>query len=163
MSVLGFPAASILSRIDDKRQIPTNAILLTTAFLALLGLINIGSTAAFNAIVSLAVLGLELSYLVPICFLLYRRLALPDSLTYGPWRMGRLGIFVNVLSITFLIFTCVFLPFPAYQPVTAQNMNYASVVFGAVCIFSGVYWFVRGRQEYQGPLVPLTSSVLVNN
>lgn len=160
--MLAFPSASLLSKVDNKRQIPTNAILVTTTFLALLGLINIGSTAAFNAIVSLAVLGLELSYLVPICFLLYYRLMSPGSIIYGPWCMGRIGVFVNTLSIAFLIFTCVFLPFPAYQPVTAENMNYASVVFGAVCIFSGVYWLLKGRKGYQGPVISLASLGLMH-
>lgn len=143
---------------DAKRQIPTNALLLTCLFLALLGLINIGSTTAFNAIISLAVFGLELSYLIPICFFLYRRLTIPEALKYGQWHLGRSGIFINIFSITFLIFTCIFLVFPPYQPVTAINMNYASVVFGGVCTFSGVYWLWQGRHVYQGPIGDLVST-----
>ena len=68
--------------------------------------------------------------------------------------MGRYGIGVNVLSIGFLAFTCIFLLFPPYEPVTAANMNYASLVFGAVCILSGVYWLCKGRRMYEGPVLP---------
>jgi choline transport protein len=68
--------------------------------------------------------------------------------------MGRFGVIVNILSIGFLSFTCIFLVFPPYQPVTAVNMNYACLVFGAVSVFSGVYWLIRGRHVYEGPLFP---------
>lgn len=151
---LAFPATHWLSKIDESRQIPTNAVVLTSVLLGLLGLINIGSTSAFNAVVSLAVFGLEVSYLVPICFLLYRRVMCAQSLTPGPWSMGRYGAWVNVLSICFLAFTCIFLLFPPYQPVTVENMNYASLVFGGVCIFSGAYWLFQGHRVYEGPLLP---------
>ncbi|KAE8164610.1 amino acid/polyamine transporter I [Aspergillus tamarii] len=149
-----FPASSWLSKVDETRQIPTIAVTLTSILLGLLGLINIGSTSAFNAIVSLAVFGLEISYLIPICLLLYQRVMSPESISPGPWSMGRYGIGVNVLSIGFLVFTCIFLLFPPYEPVTAANMNYASLVFGAVCILSGVYWLCKGRRMYEGPVLP---------
>lgn len=139
---------------DEARQIPTNAAIVTSVLLALLGLINIGSTTAFNAVVSLAVFGLELSYLLPICLLVGRRITSGHEIALGPWSMGRFGFPVNVVSICFLSFTCIFLVFPPYQPVTAENMNYASLVFGAVCIFSGLYWFWRGRKVYDGPVIP---------
>ncbi|KAB8209239.1 amino acid/polyamine transporter I [Aspergillus parasiticus] len=148
------PATTWLSKMDERRQIPTIAVAVTSFLLGLLGLINIGSTSAFNAIVSLAVFGLEISYLIPLCFLLYQRMVFPDSITPGPWSMGRYGIGVNVLSICFLVFTCIFLLFPPYQPLTAANMNYACLVFGSVCIFSGVYWLFKGRWVYEGPVLP---------
>lgn len=43
--------------------------------------------------------------------------------------------------------------FPPYQPVTTLNMNYSSLIFGAVIIFSGIYWVFRGRKQYDGPNV----------
>ncbi|EED13334.1 GABA permease, putative [Talaromyces stipitatus ATCC 10500] len=147
-----FPASSLLSKTNERRQVPANAVVLTSVLLGLLGLINIGSTSAFNAIISLTVFGLEISYLIPICFLLYQRVISPQSLTPGPWSMGGYGIWINALSICFLVFTCVFLLFPSYQPVTAANMNYASLVFGAVCICSGAYWLFKGRKVYEGPI-----------
>lgn len=73
--------------------------------------------------------------------------------------MGRFGMPVNVVSICFLTFTCFFLVFPPYQPVTAANMNYASAVFGAACICSGFYWLLKGQRVYEGPVLPESSSL----
>jgi choline transport protein len=44
-------------QVHKKRKIPIWAIALTTVTNALLGLINVGSTVAFNAVVSLVVAG----------------------------------------------------------------------------------------------------------
>lgn len=57
----GLPYSEFLSHVDESRGIPTRAILVTTVFLALIGLINIASTTAFTAITSLAVVGLYVS------------------------------------------------------------------------------------------------------
>ncbi|CAH0041633.1 unnamed protein product [Clonostachys rhizophaga] len=147
------PWSRVISRIDEKRNVPTVAILIMTLLLMLLGLINIGSTTAFNAILSLAVVGLQTSYLMPICLVLWRRIAVPDTLTWGPWRLGKAGVAVNIVAILYLGFTCIFLLFPPYQPVTSQNMNYASVVLGGMIMLGGLYWFAFARKQYFGPLV----------
>jgi choline transport protein len=66
--------------------------------------------------------------------------------------MGRLGFTVNILAMAFCAFLIIFLPFPVILPVTAQNMNYASVVFLGVILFSLVDWVIRGRKRYTGPI-----------
>ncbi|GES64979.1 GABA permease [Aspergillus terreus] len=149
------PFAGYLSKVNPRSQLPTRAVLATSVVMVLLGLINIASTTAFNAIISLAVFGLHVSYWVPVVFMLWRRLATPELLTYGPWKLGRLGVATNIISLIYLTYTSVFMVFPPYQPVTAVNMNYASLIFGAVLIFSGVYWVYKGRKVYEGPQVGL--------
>lgn len=150
-----FPFSQHLSRVDKKHQMPTIAILATSTILILLGLVNIGSTTAFNAILSLSVFGLHVSYMLPILFMIWRRIQAPGTLTYGPWRLGRMGLVTNIISLCYLCFTCVFMLFPPYQPVTAENMNYASLLFGAVIIFSAIYWFWKGQKDYKGPAIDL--------
>ncbi|KAF9888271.1 hypothetical protein FE257_008841 [Aspergillus nanangensis] len=39
------------------------------------------------------------------------------------------------------------------MPVTAVNMNYACLIFGAVLLFSGIYWVWKGRHVYEGPVM----------
>ncbi|KAH2279344.1 hypothetical protein KXW02_006295 [Aspergillus fumigatus] len=129
-----FPFSTYLSIIDKKTSLPVRSFFTTSGFLVLLGLINIGSTTAFNAILSLAVLGLHMSYLIPTGFMLWRRLHTPEILAYGPWKLGKMGVVVNIVSILYLSFTCIFMVFPPYQPVSAVNMNYASLIFGGVLI-----------------------------
>ncbi|KAL5044339.1 hypothetical protein BDW71DRAFT_199029 [Aspergillus fruticulosus] len=150
------PGHKYLLRIDLNTEMPTRAILATSTILALLGLINIGSTTAFNAILSLAVLGLQVSYLVPVMLMLWRRLSPAKStLNYGPWRLGALGVPINIVSVLYLSYTTIFMVFPPYQPVTAENMNYSSLIFGAVLIFSAAYWVYKGRRQYTGPNIEI--------
>lgn len=149
----GPPASNWLSQLNTKSRIPTNALILITAVLALLGLLNIASTAAFGAILSLTVVALNLSYLFPVVAMLYRRIRTPSVLVWGPWRMSNVGgMIANIISICWIIFVTVFLLLPAMKPVTALNMNYASAVLGGVLIFATIDWFARGRKHYLGPL-----------
>jgi choline transport protein len=148
----GLPFAGTLSKVDSKRHVPLRAIATTSGFLILLGLLNIGSTTAFNAIVSLGTVALYISYLMPIGLMLYRRIVQPESLPYGPFRLGKLGISLNVVSVVYTIYVSIFLLFPPYQPVTAQNMNYAPVVLGGVLVLSAIWWFVGGKRRFVSPL-----------
>lgn len=150
-----FPFACFLSRVDEKRGIPTSAVAVTILFLALLGLLNIAATTAFNAILSLAVVGLYLSYMLPVAAILWRRISKPETLMYGPFKLGKFGVFLNITSILYTVFCCVFLLFPPYRPVTAQNFNYASVVLAGVFALSVIYWFLGGRKVYTGPAIEI--------
>ena len=42
---------------------------------------------------------------------------------------------------------------PVALPVTAQSMNYASVVFAGFATISVIWYFVRGRKSFTGPPV----------
>jgi choline transport protein len=157
-----FPFSRPISRVDERRGIPTIAIALTIFFLMLLGILNIAATTAFNAILSLSVVGLYLSYLLPIMAILWRRTSRPTTLPYGPFKLRKWGVALNVVSILYTVFCCIFLLFPPYRPVTAQNFNYAPVVLGGVLCLSAVYWFWRGRKMYTGPMVELLGFAVSN-
>ena len=149
----GLPWSKTLSKVNEKHHVPLPAIAATSIFLVLIGLLNIGSTTAFNAIVSLGTVALYISYLMPIVLIFYRRIACPGSLPYGPFRLGRLGIGINLASIIYTVYVSIFLLFPPYQPVTAQNMNYAPVVLGGVLVLSAVWWFIGGKRDFVGPVL----------
>ena len=42
---------------------------------------------------------------------------------------------------------------PTELPLTAENMNYSILLFGAAIAFSVIYYYFKGRREYQGPVV----------
>lgn len=117
----------------------------------LLGLINIGSSTAFNAVLSLATLSLYISYIIPIIIFALRKIR-HKPIPYGPFRLGAFGLYINIFAVVYAIFICIFLPFPPVQPVTGKNMNYASPVFAFVLLFSLADWFVRGRKVFTGPV-----------
>lgn len=118
----------------------------------LLGLLNIGSTTAFNAMVSLTVIGQYTSYLLSIALLLIRKYSKKD-LPLGPFKLAHpFGVLINGFSIVFSVMIIVLSVLPPYQPVSAENMNYASVVFGAVLLLSIASWFIFGRKAFGGPV-----------
>lgn len=116
----------------------------------LLSLINIGSSTAFNAIISLSTVSLYVSYLIPISCLVLKRFS-GEKIAWGPWTLGRFGPAINIFALVYGVFICIFLPFPSQRPVTAVNMNYAAPVMGVVIVFAVTDWFVRGSKVYVGP------------
>jgi choline transport protein len=117
----------------------------------LLSLINIGSTAAFNAIGSLAVSALLATYMISFTCLIIRRVS-GEPLPPRRWSLGRLGIFVNVGATLFLAVVWVFIFFPVSIPVTLETMNWNVVMFGGTMIFAVVYYIIVGRKTYRAPV-----------
>jgi choline transport protein len=117
---------------------------------ALLGLINIGSSVAFNAIVSLVVAGFLSSYLIPIVIMIFKRIW-REPIAFGPWNLGRWGLAINIYAAAYTIITLVFSFFPPSVPVTAVTMNWSCVVYGGVVILGIIFYVVHGHKNYVGP------------
>lgn len=138
------------SKIDMNLHIPIRTILLTGLVNVCLGLIDIGSSTAFNAIVSLVVSSYLSSYLIPI-LLMIRRRVLNETVHFGPWHLGRWGLPINVIAACYTFVTVIFTFFPVAVPVTAENMNYSCAVYGGVVLLGLVYYGVWGRKIYRAP------------
>ncbi|KKA18756.1 Amino acid transporter [Rasamsonia emersonii CBS 393.64] len=169
----GIPGWKILSRLDPRTSIPVWSIATTTTIACLLALINLGSSVAFNDVISLSVAGLYSSYLICCSLLLWRRctnqiLIRSDSagsqlvntpgatLTWGPFRIpGIFGIIVNSIAVIYLIIAIFFSFWPTKRVVTVESMNYSSVGYSSVVIISVVYYFVRARKVYTGPVIEI--------
>ena len=147
----GLPFSSFFSKVSPKYRIPINALGLVAGIIALLQLIIIGSTSAFYAIVGLSTIGLYLSYVLPILFIALAKLR-GDTIEYGPIKLGRFGLFINIFAVVYGIFMLIFLPFPPYQPVTGENMNYAGPILLAVLMFALADWFISGRKRFEVPV-----------
>lgn len=148
----GLPFSGFFSHITPWNSCPSNAVFSLWVAVSLLSLINIGSTAAFNALISLTTLGFYFSYAIPTTMFAIRRFNKENPIRFGPWSMGKLGLPVNILAVGFCIFLIIFLPFPSVLPVTGLNMNYASPVFIAVMLFAVVNYYVRARKHFTGPI-----------
>ena len=129
------------------------SIALTAIISVLLCLINIGSDVAFNAVVSLVVAGFLGSYLLPIAMIFTKRIQKGDEIPYGPWRLGKLGIPVNAFALVWGIITMFFSFWPSVHPVDAASMNWSCLLYGATTLFSVVFYFLRGRRKYNGPVI----------
>ncbi|PQE06527.1 GABA permease protein [Rutstroemia sp. NJR-2017a WRK4] len=169
----GLPGWRTLQQVNPSTTIPLWSIAVTTIVSCLLALINIGSAAAFNNVISLSVAGLYTSYLICAVLLLYRRTTggfqevssnnsdrpiivntAGAQLIWGPWHIpGLFGILNNTFAIVYLTIILFFSFWPPVIPVTVATMNYSSLVTGSVMIFSVLYYLVRGRHEWKGPII----------
>lgn len=147
----GLPFSDFFAVVDPTYKIPLRALFLVASCIFALSFIQIGSTAAFNAILSLSTLGLYISYLIPLVLLVLKRFTAPQDIPRGTFSLGKFGLPMNLLAILFATYFVIFLPFPATVPVTAEDMNYAGPVLGFVILFACVDWIVRGRHKWEGP------------
>jgi choline transport protein len=87
--------------------------------IALLGCIYLGSSTAFNAMLSSAVTINNIAYIVPIgTNVLLRR----KTMHRGPFFMGyAVGMAVNMITVAWLVFAIVFFSFPYIMPVTGED------------------------------------------
>ncbi|EWZ97206.1 hypothetical protein FOWG_04400 [Fusarium oxysporum f. sp. lycopersici MN25] len=170
----GLPFWPTLSQVNSWTGVPVWAIGITSIISSLLALINIGSTAVYNAIISIAVSSLYSSYLMAASLLLYRRVGkgfkLPDpsafpaladtgagegqTLAWGRWHVpGVFGIINNTYACLYLALIWFFSFWPPAANPNVASMNFAVLITGCVFIFSVIYYLTWARREYKGPVV----------
>ncbi|KJX99138.1 amino acid permease like protein [Zymoseptoria brevis] len=147
----GLPFHQFLSRVRPNSGVPANAVYVTLAWTSLIALIIIGSTTAFNIILSVSATGLFTSYFTVIATVIGKRLR-KEKFPASKFSLGRWGLPVNVIACCFLVVAYLFLFFPAVPSPDAASMNWAILVYGVVVCFAFGYYFVRGRHEYDGPV-----------
>jgi choline transport protein len=150
----GLPYHEFLSRVNRK-GVPANAVYVTLAYTCILALIIIGSTTAFNIILSVSATGLFTSYLVAIGTVLARKLR-REPLPASRFKIPRvIGIFVNTIAMCFLSVAFLFLFFPAAPAPDAASMNWSILIYGVVILFSGLYYYVKGQYQYDVSILRL--------
>jgi choline transport protein len=148
----GLPGHSWLSKVSHGWNIPLPAVILSVTISALLALINIGSSAALNAITSLGAVATLVSYYLTIGCLVHRRLVGP-ALPARRWSLGSWGLAINVAALAFLAPLIFFLAWPLTTPVTAATMNWSSVMLCGTLLIAGAYYVLKGKNEYEGPVM----------
>lgn len=75
-------------------------------------------------------------------------------LIWGPWKVpGFLGTMNNIYACTYMLFVLFWSVWPSETPINYTTMNCSIVVTGGVLILSGLWYFLRARNEYDGPLI----------
>ncbi|KIW96544.1 uncharacterized protein Z519_01935 [Cladophialophora bantiana CBS 173.52] len=150
----GLPASPFFAKVHGRLQVPLNALWLTLILVIIFGCIFLGSSSAFNAIVSASVVALGITYAIPPTINCLRgRKMLPAS---RPFILPNwLGWTCNLIGIAYVILTTVLFMFPPVLPVTGSNMNYCVAAFAIVLMVSTIQWFVDGRKNYVGPQIDL--------
>ncbi|CAF1209793.1 unnamed protein product [Adineta ricciae] len=143
-----FPFSRYLRWIFKPTKTPLGNVLFVFLIDSTLLLLQLLSTTAFAAIIAIATLGYQVSYLIPI-FL--RCTSARKKFPRGEFNLGRFGVPIAIISSIWLAVTSTIMLFPANYPITKENMNYAVVVIGGVAIIASLYWIFSARHSFAGP------------
>lgn len=147
------PAPKFWSHVDKRLQIPVRMVLLVFLLQLLLGLLYLGSTTAFNAVLSMAIIGMYLSYALPIVYMLFFGRG-TNRVEAAPFRMSHgVGVATNIVALVWLVVAMFFSTWPNFYPVTQENMNYSTVVLVGWLVVGLFYYFIWGKKIYEGPVV----------
>jgi amino acid transporter len=142
------PGSRWWKTVNPTLDVPLNAMMLSMVVQILLGLINFGSTAAFNAFSGVGVICLTSAYATPIAISLAtgRR-----HLASAKFRLGKFGVPCNVVALAWSVLAMPLFCMPSAIPVTAATVNYAPVVFVGATLISAIWYIVWGHKNYAGP------------
>ncbi|CAF0955812.1 unnamed protein product [Rotaria sordida] len=143
-----FPLSTYLRWIYKPTKTPLGNVIFVFIIDCLLLLLQLASTTAFSAILSIATLGYQISYFIPI---LFRCTTARHNFPRGEFNLGRFGVPIAIISAAWLFITSIIMFFPAEYPVTKDNMNYAVIIIGGIALLAGVYWIVSARHWFVGP------------
>jgi amino acid transporter len=151
------PGSQLWHQINPRTRTPTNGIWFAVVGAIILGLPSLytrqGYAIAFFAIVSVAVVGLYVSYVIPVFLRRVNRGFVP-----GPWQLGRASAVIGWAAIVWVIFILFPLMGPQFNPFSTGTFepnafNFAPIVMLAVIGFAGIYWLVSARNWFTGPRV----------
>ena len=154
------PGSRLWHKVNKRTRTPTNSIWFAVVGAFILGLPSLyqnkGYSVAFFAIVSVAVVGLYVSYVIPV---LLRRLRGSDFAP-GPWQLGKWSPIIGWTAVVWVIIICFPLMLPQFHPAGVNSWNFAPVAVVAVIGFAGIYWLVSARKWFTGPKVQGTAEEL---
>lgn len=138
-------------QVSPNFPIPLNAVIVSFLCGVVISLINLGSSVALNAIVSLTLSALLASYILSIGCILSKRLR-GETLPPSRWSLGRAGTAINVIALVFLVPYFIFCFFPTATPVEPDTMNWNIVMFGGIFLWATAFYVIKGRKVYIPPV-----------
>ncbi|MCJ1313430.1 hypothetical protein MMC25_007108 [Agyrium rufum] len=147
----GLPFSHVFAKVEPKRQVPVNAVLLSCAVQLALNSIYFGTLTGFNTVISIATEGFYLSYAMPLLVRILARYTGHAKVLPGPYTLGKYGIVLNYIGLIFLVFASITFNFPTINPVSKDNMNYTSAAIGVIGFVSLITWITTGRKNFTGP------------
>ena len=90
--------------------------------------------------------------------MLWKRLTTPASdFRWGPFKLGRLGVPITLISIAYSIVGWFFSFWPPTATVTVKTMNWSVTVYVGVLAASIIFWLIHARHVYTGPITEVDS------
>eukprot|EP00258_Populus_trichocarpa_P047330 XP_024463349.1 amino-acid permease BAT1 homolog isoform X2 [Populus trichocarpa] len=111
--------------------------------------VYLGSEVAFQAMVSIATIGLYIAYALPIFF---RVTLARKSFIPGPFNLGRYGVLVGWIAVLWVATISILFSLPVTYPITNETLNYTPVAVGGLLILTISSWILSARHWFRGPV-----------
>jgi len=141
------PGSKFWHHINPRTRTPTRSIYFAVVFAFILAIPSLWSSVAYGAVISIAVIGLYIAYVIPT---LLRRLA-GKSFQAGPWHLGRWSPVIGWVGVIWVGVITVLFVLPTASPITWHTFNYTPVAVGVVLLYAGIFWLVSARKWFKGP------------
>ncbi len=164
------PGSKIWSKVSSSK-VPANAVVLVAvigAIITLPALIEVDINGApvpvaFYAVVSVAVIGLYLAFLIPI----WLRWKMGDSFVPGSWNNGSKYKWMNLVAVAEIVIISVYfvLPFtPAAIPwnddFSWKFVNYAPILTFGTLLALTIWWHASAKKWFTGPKHTIDEAVI---
>nr|GLL41583.1 amino-acid permease BAT1 homolog [Ipomoea trifida] len=139
----------------NRHEVPINAVWASSLIAFCMALTSLGSLVAFQAMTSIATIGLYIAYALPS---LFRVTLARNSFVPGPFNLGRYGVIVGWIAVLWVATISVLFSLPVAYPITDQTLNYTPVAVGGLLILVVSSWIVSARHWFKGPITNIDSS-----
>ncbi|KAI1755662.1 amino acid permease-domain-containing protein [Xylaria castorea] len=146
-----------LKRVNKHTLTPVNAVWFNTFIGILLLLLIFGGT-AISAIFSIGAIAAFVAFAIPI----FIKIAfVRNKFRRGPWHLGPFSTLIGALGVSFVLVILPFFNFPQANGsnLTAQNMNWTSLVYGAPMLFVIIWFFVDAHKWFKGPKINVSHQI----
>ncbi|XAR52460.1 hypothetical protein NMG60_11020554 [Bertholletia excelsa] len=150
------PLSSVWRKVN-KQEVPINTVWLSAAIAFCMALTSLGSEVAFEAMVSIATIGLYIAYGLPIFF---RVTVARKSFIPGPLNLGRYGVVAGWVAVIWVATISVLFSLPVAYPITEETLNYTPVAVGGVLILVVSSWIFSARCWFRGPITNVDSQLV---
>jgi len=150
-----FPYSHVLHKVHPTTKAPHIVIALVFVLDVLFCLMPLISQTAFEAITSIAAIGFQISYAIPI--LLRLTVARNTFIKSEAFNLGRWSLPLGWLAVVWLVVTSCFFVLPEKYEAGMfwENFNWTGVVLALVLLTSLVYWYLPApmgaRHFFKGP------------
>jgi amino acid transporter len=162
------PGSETLKKLTPKR-VPANAVMfvaIAAAVVTLPALIKLEGTPsplAFFAVTSIAVIGLYVSFAIPI-FLRWRH---GENFEVGSWNNGAKYKWMNPVAVAEIVIVSLYLMLPTtplanpfYDEFDLKYLNYTPVVTLGAIIILAIWWNVSAKNWFTGPKHTIDEAVV---
>ncbi|XP_057844704.1 amino-acid permease BAT1 homolog isoform X1 [Cryptomeria japonica] len=133
----------------NKNEVPLNAVWLSAIISFCMALTSLVSLVAFQAMVSIATIGLYIAYALPT---LFRVTLARRTFVQGPFNLGKFSLFVGWVAVLWVATITVLFSLPVEYPITKDTLNYTPVAVGGLFVLVCGSWLIHARHWFKGPV-----------